>query len=54
MQPGGPSQNLMGVEAVREFNVLRDTYGAEYGKRPGRAGHHRDPVGDQPVSRLGV
>src|SRR5208283_2362275 len=35
MQPGGPSENLMGVEAVREFNVLRDSYGAEYGKRPG-------------------
>ncbi len=35
MQPGGASQNLLGVEAVREFNVLRDTYGAEYGKRPG-------------------
>ncbi len=35
MQPGGPSQNLIGVEAVREFNVLRDSYGAEYGKRPG-------------------
>lgn len=35
MQPGGPSQNLLGVEAVREFNVLRDNYGAEYGKRPG-------------------
>lgn len=35
MQPGGTSQELMGVDAVREFNVLRDTYGAEYGKRPG-------------------
>ncbi len=35
MQPGGPSQNLLGVEAVREFNVLRDNYGVEYGKRPG-------------------
>ncbi|MFI5058849.1 MAG: carboxypeptidase regulatory-like domain-containing protein [Candidatus Acidiferrales bacterium] len=35
MQPGGTSQQLLGVEAVREFNVLRDTYGAEYGKRPG-------------------
>jgi Carboxypeptidase regulatory-like domain len=33
-QPGGPSQQLLGVEAVREFNVLRDSYGAEYGKRP--------------------
>jgi hypothetical protein len=35
MQPGGASQNLIGVEAVREFNVLRDSYGAQYGKRPG-------------------
>ena len=35
MQPGGTSQELLGVDAVREFNVLRDTYGAEYGKRPG-------------------
>ncbi len=35
MQPGGPSQELLGVDAVREFNVLRDSYGAEYGKRPG-------------------
>ena len=35
MQPGGPSQNLLGVEAVREFNVLTNNYGAEYGKRPG-------------------
>ena len=35
MQPGGTSGELLGVEAVREFNVLRDSYGAEYGKRPG-------------------
>lgn len=35
MQPGGPSQQILGGEAVREFNVLRDSYGAEYGKRPG-------------------
>ncbi len=35
MQPGGVSQQLLGVDAVREFNVLRSTYGAEYGKRPG-------------------
>jgi hypothetical protein len=35
MQPGGTSQQLLGVDAVREFNVLRDNYGAEYGKRPG-------------------
>lgn len=35
MQPGGPSQQLLGVDSVREFNVLRGSYGAEYGKRPG-------------------
>jgi len=33
--PGGLSGQLLGVDAVREFNVLEDTYGAEYGKRPG-------------------
>lgn len=35
MQPGGTSQELLGVDAVSEFNVLRDSYGAQYGKRPG-------------------
>jgi hypothetical protein len=35
MQPGGASGQLLGVDAVREFNVLRDSYGSEYGKRPG-------------------
>src|SRR5258708_2251190 len=33
--PGGASGQLLGVEAVREFEVLKDTYSAEYGKRPG-------------------
>jgi hypothetical protein len=33
--PGGASGELLGVDAVREFNVVADTYGAEYGKRPG-------------------
>src|SRR5437879_5846071 len=33
--PYGASNQLLGVEAVREFNVLTDTYGAEYGKRAG-------------------
>ena len=35
MQPGGTSQQLIGVDAVREFNLLADSYSAEYGKRPG-------------------
>ena len=35
MTPGGPSGQLLGVEAVREFNVERDSYGAEFGKHPG-------------------
>jgi hypothetical protein len=35
MQPGGASQQLLGVDAVREFNILRDTYAADYGKHPG-------------------
>jgi hypothetical protein len=35
MQPGGTSQELLGVDAIREFNVLPSTYGAEYGKHPG-------------------
>jgi carboxypeptidase family protein len=33
--PGGVSGYLLGIDAVREFNVLTDTYGAEYGKRSG-------------------
>ena len=33
--PSGSSGQLLGVEAVREYNVLQHTYGAEYGKRAG-------------------
>ncbi len=33
--PGGTSGQLLGVDAVREFNVATDTYGATYGKRDG-------------------
>ncbi|HET8637531.1 MAG TPA: carboxypeptidase-like regulatory domain-containing protein [Acidobacteriaceae bacterium] len=33
--PGGVSGQLLGVDAVREFNVVTDAYGAEYGKRAG-------------------
>ena len=33
--PGGVSGDLLGIDAVREFNVLTETYSAEYGKRAG-------------------
>ena len=35
MTPGGASGQLLGIDGVREFNILRDTYSAEYGKKPG-------------------
>ena len=35
MTPGGTSGMLLGVDAVREFNVERDSYSAEFGKHPG-------------------
>ena len=33
--PGGTSGQLLGVDAVREFNVVTDSYSASYGKRQG-------------------
>ncbi len=33
--PGGTSGYLLGIDGIREFNVLTDTYSAEYGKRAG-------------------
>ena len=33
--PGGPSGQLLGIDAIREFNVVTDAYSAEFGKRPG-------------------
>ena len=33
--PGGVSGYMLGIDAIREFNVLTDTYNAEYGKRAG-------------------
>lgn len=35
LTPGGVSGQLLGIDAVREFNVLTDGYSAEYGKRAG-------------------
>ncbi len=54
MTPGGASGNLLGVDAVQEFNVLRDTYGAEYGKHPGGQVNYHYPVGKQSVARIGL
>ena len=33
--PGGASGQLLGVDAIREFELVKDNYGAEYGKRSG-------------------
>ena len=33
--PGGASGQLLGIDAVREFNMQANTYGAQYGKRAG-------------------
>jgi Carboxypeptidase regulatory-like domain len=33
--PGGASGQLLGVDAIREFNLLTDNYSAQYGKRAG-------------------
>ena len=54
MQPGGASGMLLGVDAVREFNVLRDSYSAEFGKRPGGQVILVTQSGTQPVARLRV
>src|SRR6266851_3270036 len=35
VSPGGASGQLLGIDAVREYNVVSDTYGAEFGKRSG-------------------
>ena len=33
--PGGTSGQLLGIDGIREFNVVSDTYSAAYGKRDG-------------------
>jgi hypothetical protein len=33
--PGGTSGQLLGIDGIREFNVVSDSYSAEYGKRDG-------------------
>jgi hypothetical protein len=51
--PGGTSGELLGVDAVREFNVVTDTYGASYGKRDGAQVSHRHRLRDQHAARHG-
>ncbi len=45
--PGGVSGELLGIDAIREFNVLTNTYGAEYGKRAGRSDQRGHSIGNQ-------
>ncbi len=33
--PGGASGQLLGIDGIREFNVLKENYSAEYGNRAG-------------------
>ena len=54
MQPGGASQQLLGVDAVREFNVLTRFLRRRVRQAAGGAGADRHPVGDQPVARVAV
>ena len=52
--PGGTSGQLLGVDAVREFNVVSDTYGANYGKRTGAQVSIITASGGNKLARLGV
>ena len=42
--PSGASGQLLGVDAMREFNVQSDSYGVEYGKKAG--GHDQGAYGE--------
>src|SRR6266700_3607190 len=42
--PGGVSGQLLGIDAVREFNVLTDAYSAEYGERARKSLRSRSPA----------
>ena len=52
--PGGTSGQLLGVDAVREFNVVTDTYGADLRQARRRAGQHRHHVRHESTARHGV
>ena len=52
--PGGTSGQLLGVDAVREFNVATDTYGASYGKRDGAQVSIVTTSGTNQLARHGI
>ncbi len=52
--PGSVSGYMLGIDAVREFNLLTDTYGAEYGKRAGGASVGGDAIGIERIARLAI
>ena len=54
MQPGGTSGQLLGVDAVREFNVLARLLRRRIRQAPGRAGVDRHSIGHEPMARVGV
>ena len=54
MTPGGTSGQMLGVDAVREFNLLSNSYGAEYGKHPGGQVTIVTTSGHKSVARIGL
>ena len=54
MQPGGTSQQLLGVDAVREFNVLHRFLRRGVRQTSRRPGADCHPVRHQPVARVAV
>ena len=52
--PGGVSGELLGIDAVREFNVLTDTYSRRIRQALRSAGQRRHPVGHQRTARFAL
>ena len=47
MQPGGTSEQLLGVDAVREFNILQRHLWRRIRQASGRPSHHRHAIAEQ-------
>ena len=54
MTPGGVSGEMLGIDAVREFNLLTDTYRRRIRQTRRRASQRRDPIGHQRSARIAV